>query len=186
MHHLINSIRSYRLTTFSCLELVTCIEKQISEEIDIYRKIAKKYKKAQTATHYTAIGLGSLSAALSTTCVALSLTGPGITVGASLGAVDAICGACSALLTNISKKLSLSLVAPAKLNFINALVSKSLNDNPVTDREFQIIYSELEKYFELKEAVRSKLKIKTDPGLDNEKIKEQLHNEVPDEFQKRF
>lgn len=53
-----------------------------AEEIEKYRKVAKKYKKAQTATHDTAVGLDSLSAVLSTTGVALSLTGPGIIVGA--------------------------------------------------------------------------------------------------------
>ena len=39
-------------------------------------------------------------------------------------------------------------LATTKHNSINALVSKSLNDNVVTDRKFQIINSELEKYFE--------------------------------------
>ena len=38
-----------------------------AEEIEKYRKVAKKYKKAQTATHDTAVGLDSLSAVLSTT-----------------------------------------------------------------------------------------------------------------------
>ena len=71
------------------------------------------------------------------------------------------------MLTNVSKKLGLKVrkhekyysLTTAKHNSINALVSKSLKDNVVTDREFQIINSNLEKYFELKEAVRSKLKV---------------------------
>ena len=43
------------------------------------------------------MGLDSLSAVLSTTGVALSLIGPGIIVGAPLGAVGAFCSAGSAL-----------------------------------------------------------------------------------------
>ena len=70
-------------------------------------------------------------------------------------------------LQTLAKKLGLKVrkhekhysLTTAKHNSINALVSKSLNDNVVTDREFQIINSNLEKYFELKEAVRSKLKV---------------------------
>ena len=38
------------------------IEKKISTEIEIYRKVAKNYKKGQTAKHYPTVGLGSLSA----------------------------------------------------------------------------------------------------------------------------
>ena len=35
-------------------------QKKISTEIEIYRKVAKNYKKAQTAKHYPTVGLGSL------------------------------------------------------------------------------------------------------------------------------
>lgn len=58
------------------------IQKEVSGEIKNYRKIAKKYNKAQTATHYVAVGLGCLWAAPSASGIALTLTGPGIIVGA--------------------------------------------------------------------------------------------------------
>lgn len=109
---------------------------------------------------------------LSTTGVALSLKGPGIIVGAPLGAVGAFCGAGSVGRKSLCKKLSLKLkkhkriysLALSKHNSIDPLYFKSLNDDVVTDSEFQIIKSELEKYFVLKEAVRAKLKEKTNPG----------------------
>lgn len=56
------------------------------------------------------------------------------------------------------------MLALSKHNSIDPLDFKSLNDDVVTDSEFQIINSELEKYFVLKEAVRAKLKEKTNPG----------------------
>ena len=99
------------------------------------------------------------------------------------------------MLTNLSKKpkpehesnktRKIYSLFTAKHNSINALVSKSLNYNIVTDWGFQIFNSELEKYFELKEAIRSKLKVTTGPGPDIEKLKQQLRNEVRDEFQKK-
>ena len=64
--------------------------------------------------------------------------------------------------------------------------SKSLNDTVVTDWEFKIINSELQKNFELKEAVRFKLKVRTGPGPDIEKLKQQLRNDVRGEFQKKI
>ena len=98
------------------------------------------------------------------------------------------------MLTNLRKKLNLKVtkheiiysLPTAKHNSINALVSKSLNYNVITDWEFQIFNSELEKYFELKEAVRSKIKVTTGPGPDIETLQQQLRNEVRDELQKKI
>ena len=42
----------------------------------------------------------------------------------------------------------------------------SLNNGVITKQEFKIVNSELEQYFKLKEAVRAKLKEKTNPGPD--------------------
>ena len=58
------------------------------------------------------------------------------------------------------------------------LHQKSLTDNAVTDWEFQIINSELEKCFQLKEAVRAKLKVKTGLRPNIEKWKQQIRNEL--------
>lgn len=54
---------------------------------------------------------------------------------------------------------------------MNALASKSLIDDVVTDWKFQIVNSELEEYFKLKETVRVKLKEKPSPRPVIEKIK---------------
>jgi len=48
------------------------------EKKNFWKNRELQKSRQQTATHYTAFGLGSLAAALSTTGVALSLTGPGI------------------------------------------------------------------------------------------------------------
>ena len=82
---------------------ITEIEKNISNKAEHYRTVAKKYKKAQTATHYTAVGLGSVAAALSVSGIATSLTGPGVIIGAPLGGIAALLGAASAALAETSK-----------------------------------------------------------------------------------
>ena len=97
-------------STQSCQVLTTLtrnieIEKNIFNEAEHYRTVAKKHKKAQTATHYTAVGLGSVAAALSVSGVATSLTGPRVIIGAPLGGIVALFGAASAALTETSKKL---------------------------------------------------------------------------------
>lgn len=74
----------------------------------------------------------------------------------------------------------------SKHNSINPLDFKSLNDEVVTDSEFQIINSELEKYFVLKEAERAKLKGKTNPGSVIKKWNIKIRNEVRDELHKKI
>ena len=69
------------------------VKKQISEEIENYRKVAKKYKKAHTAIT-TPLSVWALSRPLSQPLATpLALYWPGIIVGAPLGAVGAFCGA---------------------------------------------------------------------------------------------
>ena len=51
-------------------------------------------------------------------------------------------------------------IASTKLDTIASHISKALNDNKVTDEEFQLILEELEKYKLMKEEVRSKTKKK--------------------------
>ena len=50
---------NFRLTEISR------IEKEISDQVDHYRLVLKKYKKARKAVHYSAVCLGAVSAALS-------------------------------------------------------------------------------------------------------------------------
>jgi len=49
---------NFRLTEISK------IEKEISAEVEHYRLVLKKYKKAQKAIHYSVVGLGAVTAAV--------------------------------------------------------------------------------------------------------------------------
>ena len=54
------------------------------------------------------------------------------------------------------KHENIKTIAFTKLDTIASHISKALNDNKVTDEEFQLILEELEKYKVMKEEVRSK------------------------------
>ena len=87
------------------LNKIAEIDKQLADEALRYHHVAKKYKRAQTVAHGSAISLGSFCSLLSSTGLATSLTGIGIPVGAALTGVASLFGISSACLTVASKKL---------------------------------------------------------------------------------
>ena len=68
------------------------------------QKSCKKYKKAQTATHYAAVGLDTLASTLSLSGVAAGLTSPGITIGVPIGRVQPFIGLPLLFSTGAKKK----------------------------------------------------------------------------------
>ncbi|KAJ7392886.1 hypothetical protein OS493_010547 [Desmophyllum pertusum] len=170
------------------LTKITEIEKDIGNEVEHYRKVAKKYKKVRTVIHYGAIGLGSTAACLSAGAFATSLTGIGIVIRAPLASVSALCGFASAGMAGATKKLEskiskhkkLYTLAVAKRDSISGLVSKALDDNKVTDDEFRIINSEILKYGDLKATVRINFKKPDSPHAPNlDKIRKEIRDEEP-------
>ena len=148
----------------------------------------KKYKKARKAVHYSAVGLGSVSAVLSSGAIAASLTGVGVIVGAPVAGDAAFTGFASTSLTVLTKKLDrkvdkhsrLLSLATAKHDSINSLVSQAMNDNSISDKEFHLVTREMQKYRQLKETLRSKFVKKpaaSPPQFDIEKIREQVWQE---------
>ncbi|KAL9965090.1 hypothetical protein ACROYT_G028839 [Oculina patagonica] len=168
---------NFRLTEISK------IEKEISAEAEHYRLVLKKYKKVRKVIHYSVVCLGAVTAALSSGAVATSLTGVGIVIGAPVAAVAAVSGAASTGLSVINKKLERKVnkhsrilaLAVAKHDSINSSVSQALNDNLVSDKEFQLILREMQKYRQLKETFRSIFAHKqTNSQPDIEKIRQEI------------
>ena len=169
---------NFRLTEISK------IEKEISVEVEHYRLVLKKYKKVRKVIHYSVVCLGAVTAALSSGAVATSLTGVGIVIGAPVAAIAALSGAASTGLSVVNKKLERKVnkhsrihsLAIAKHDSINSSVSQALNDNRVSDTEFQLITREMQKYRQLKETLRSNFAQKQTNSRqpDLEKIKNQI------------
>ena len=181
------------------LKKISDLLKELSDEAEHYRRMAKKYKRSHSIVHRAATGLGSLSVILSSGALATALTGVGIVASPALGGVAGVCGMASfgfaegskSLNRKVTKHEKIYTLALAKRNSVNALVSKALTDKQISDVEFNIITREVESYHELKAEIRSGVTTTTNDvatqtqAPDLEKLKEELRKEVKIEFQKK-
>ena len=74
------------------LKKINDLLKELSDEVEHYRQVAKKYKRSHSMVHASAVGLGSLSVGLSSGALATALTGFGIVASPALAGVATICG----------------------------------------------------------------------------------------------
>ena len=159
----------------------------------------KNCKRTHTLTHISAVGLGCLSAGLSSATLATALTGFGVVASSALAGVATVFGVVFCWLTVVSKRLERKVtkhekiytLALAKQNSVAELVSKALADKRISDSELSIILREVQKYHELTAAIRDgEKKTKTEnkepqmPDLD--KLKGELRKEIKQEFQKKI
>ena len=107
------------------------------------------------------------------------MTGFGIDASPALAGVATVFGLFSVGFAAISKRLErktmkhekIYTLALAKQNSVSELVLKTLTDKRISDSEFTIIIREVQKYHELKTAIRNGEKKKTNkeaqtPNLD--------------------
>ena len=182
------------------LKKINDLLKELSDEAEHYRQVAKKYKRTHSIVHKSAVGLGSLSVGLSSGALATALTGFGIVASPALAGVATICGLSSVGFTFVSKRLERKVtkhekiytLALAKRNSVNELVSKALADKQISDIEFRIITREVEKYHQLKAAIWNGVKKVTNEvatqtqAPDLEKLRDELRKEVTQELQKKL
>ena len=112
---------NFRLTEISK------IEKEISVVVEHYRLVLKKYKKARKVIHYSVVGLGAVTAALSSGAVATSLTAVGIVIGVPIAAIAASTGLSvvkKKLERKVNKHSRIHSLAVAKHDSINSSVSQ--------------------------------------------------------------
>ena len=183
------------------LKKISDLLKELSDEVEHYRQVAKKYKRSHSMVHTSAVGLGSLSVGLSSGALATTLTGFGIVESQALAGVATVCRLASVGFAAVSKRLNRKVtkhekiytLALAKRNSVNELVSKALADKQISDVEFAIITREVEKYHELKAEIRAggrQPAVTPDVATqtqtpDLEKLKEELRKKVKIEFQKK-
>ena len=138
---LIGSGHEYRLR--SCQKILENIEGDAKH----YSSTLKKYTRSRNVlSHLCGVTTGA-SVVLSASGLGTGMTGIGIPVGASLGALGGICGMlglCFGLASkNMSKKVSKHVenVARAKatINSINTVVSKAMRDGVISDVEYKIV-----------------------------------------------
>ena len=113
------------------LKKISDLLKELSDEVEHYRQVAKKYKRTHSMVHISAVGLGSLSVGLSPGALANALTGFGIVANPALAGVATVCGLVSVGFAAVSKRLNRKVakhekiytLALAKRNSVNELVS---------------------------------------------------------------
>ena len=118
------------------LKKISDLLKELSDEAQHYRQVAKKYKRTHSIVHSSAVGLGSLSVGLSSGALATALTRFGIVASPALAVVATVCGLSSVGFAAASKRLERKVtkhekiytLALAKRNSVNELVSKALTD----------------------------------------------------------
>ena len=86
------------------LKKISDLQTELKNEADHYRQVAKKYKRTRNITHISAVGLGSLSAGLSSVTLATALTGFGIVASPALAGVATVFGLLSAGFTVVGKR----------------------------------------------------------------------------------
>ena len=115
------------------LRKISDLQTELCNEPDHYRQVAKKYKSTHSMTHLSAVGLGSVSAGLSSATLATALTGFGLVASPALAGVATVFGLFSPGLTVVSKRLEKKVMkhekiytlAVAKQSSVAELVSKN-------------------------------------------------------------
>ena len=138
-----STFRGDNVENFGLKKICDC-QKELEQEINHYKKVCKKYKRMKVITHTTSTITGFLSVALSSTGLAVSLSGMGIVVGAPLVGFANLCAIVSTgfiiggkrLNKKITKHEKTISLAEAKRLSINRLISKALKDGAVSESEF--------------------------------------------------
>ena len=146
------------------------IQRDIKDERERRAALAKKY-------HIASNIINGIDYALVTASVGLEVAGIALlsmVVAAPLAIVTGGAGLAVGLLTIIStavnKKLMLKaeknekikMLAGAKLNTINDHIAKALKDEKISDEEYSLILSENAKFEQMKEEIRSKIRVEID------------------------
>ena len=169
------------------------VASSLNAEVEHYRRVAKKYKKAKKIVNWSAGGASSLSAVCSVAGLGSALSVVGLPASIPLGGVGGAFALASSGLVIASKKLEskvkkhqeIMTLAISKGDTVYRLYSKALADNQISDREFQLIMDEYSQYKVLKQAVRAKL-TKNPSRPDIEKIKKDVRSEIEEEFRKKI
>ena len=152
------------------LQKIGEIQKEIENEKKKRIHLSKKYHRAfriisfvDTTLQASGVALGVVGIGFLSTIAAapVAIACEGVAIGA--GFLSIIGG-------QVNKKLALKaekhekvkVLAESKLNTINSHISKALIDSIVSDSEYELILSELQKFKEMMKEIRAKTKIDID------------------------
>lgn len=169
------------------------IQKLLVDERDKRKTLSKKYHRAVKIVNNVdmvlitaTMGLGAAGVGLLSTVIAAPVVV--VMEGAAL-----VTGLLSLVGRYVNKKLSskaekhenIKVLAESKLNTISDHISKALTDNKVSDEEFTLIISELDKFRKMKDERKIKSKKNINDEIKNSLI-EQGREEARVSFRKLF
>src|SRR5688572_18810108 len=154
------------------------IQKEIETERDKRAVLNEKYRKGvriinvvDYVSDLIVLGSTASSIAVMSTIVAapIAVVLQGLAVGA---AVFSVVGRViiRKFALKMEKHEKIKTLAEVKLNTISDYVSKALEDDHISDEEYSLILNELVKFNEMKEEIRSKIKVSKDEEVENREI----------------
>ena len=173
------------------LKVILDVQKFFEEEIQKRDAFSKKYFRISKIVNMVDNALIVVTIGAEGTGAVLLSTGVGAPFALALGISGVVTGAISLFGNIFSKKttpkaekhLKIKTLAMAKLDTIASHISKALMDDYISDEEFKLIMSEMDKYKSLKEEIRNntKKKLKTE---EEESLIERGRQEARESFWK--
>ena len=173
------------------LKVITDVQKFLEEEIQKRDAFSKKYFRIANIVNMVYNTLIVITIGVEGIGAVLLSTGVGAPFALALGISGAVTGGISLIGNIFSKKattkaekhLKIKTLATAKLDMIASHISKAMMDDYISDEEFKLIMSEMDKYKAMKEEIRSntKKKLKTE---EEESLIEKGRQEARESFRK--
>ena len=165
------------------LTKISEIQKAIQTESENRRKLYKKYRRAINAVEGIDIWLGAVSLGSGIAGVSVLVALPPLVI--PLECVSIICQLLTMIGTIVNRRLAvkakkhedIKVLADAKLNTISCHISKALQDNNISDDEFNLVVNEMDKYNALKQEIRTHATKKNQPE-DQEKLLQEAKEQI--------
>lgn len=157
------------------------ILKSIENDALHYKSTRKKYTKSRNFVIRVGAATGFLSVVFSASGLGTGLTGVGLPVGASLGAIGGLCGivsvGCGMAIKSLSKKVSKHeenvTRAKSSINTLRGILSKALTNGKIDEKEYALVLNENNIYNGHMLDVRKREEV-----VDLKKTREEVRSEL--------
>ena len=176
------------------LQKINEVQKEIQMEKNNREKTYKKYKKViktflitETITELVGVASGSVG-------IAALAGGVTVPIGLVLEGLAIGCGGGSLLTKYVNSKLrpkakkheDIRILAESKLNTINELISRAIEDGNIDEEEFKLVLNEQKKFMEMKEAIRRVVTPKDSLKKDNNVLLQEALDKQKKEIIQQF
>jgi ABC-type multidrug transport system fused ATPase/permease subunit len=147
------------------LQKINEINTYFEKEIEHYREVLRKYKRADSAISklnitfnigLAALGCGPLALVSFAILPPVALSIEGVTIVIAIASSVLFDRLHDRFMNKIKKHTEIYTCAVAKLNTIHDIFSKALEDGKIDTDEFKLLLTEKDKYIELKNNIRKK------------------------------